>query len=349
VRLTPAGFDVVRQALTDAFGDATEFALLARDMRWELVDLVGSEANRPAIVKALIERAEKEDSVEKLIACASKQRPGNYHLATITADDLAPAMAPQEVAEEGEGTAAFKRRLVETLAQLDRKGMEVVAADELSALLEGAQDIEARTFYLVLVGTVRYDRGPAVTDELAGVFAAALRRRLAGGRPAGAELDLARVRLPRVDLSGLDLHGADLYYADLSLADLKDVNLWRSRAYGVDVSKADLSLSNLEEVRWHGAAARGTRFRDCRMVSAFFKEADLRDAAFQRSRLQGAHFEQANLTGARFEGANVSDARFTGAKIDEAAARSLARAPNWQKAHFDLPIKQLVADFAANG
>ncbi len=349
MRLTAAGFETVHQAFTDAFNDPTDFGLIARCMDWELVDIVSPSAGRPAVVKAMIEYAEARDAVDGLIACARKRNPSNLLLATIAPDELQPAAPPRDVARKGEGTPEFKERLVKTLAQLDTEGLEVVAAQELSALLEGASDEEARTFYLVLVGIVRTNRKPAVFDELSAVFAAALRRQLGEGRPPGHELDLARVRLPRVDLSKLDLHEADFSFADLSHADLSDVNLWRSRSYAVDVSKADLSLSNLEEARWHAALARGTGFRDCRMVSVFLKGADLREAAFQKSRLQGAHFERANLAGARFEGANVSDATFWEANIDEPAAESLARAANWRTARFDPPTLQLIESFAEHG
>ena len=82
------------------------------------------------------------------------------------------------------------------------------------------------------------------------------------------------------------------------------------------------------------------------MVSAFLKEADLAGAQFQRSKLQGAHFDGADLTGARFEQANVADACFMGATIDPAAAASISRAKNWDKAHFDQPARDLVAGHA---
>jgi uncharacterized protein YjbI with pentapeptide repeats len=132
----------------------------------------------------------------------------------------------------------------------------------------------------------------------------------------------------------------------LAQTDLTNVNLWRSRGYGVNVTKAGLSRSNLEECRWHAAVAHKTRFHDCRMVSAFLKEAELVGAQFQRSKLQGAHFDRADLTGARFEQANIADACFIDATINDAAAASLSRAKNWQSAGFDQAARDLIAGHA---
>ena len=212
------------------------------------------------------------------------------------------------------------------------------AADHASPL---SGDEEADTLYLALLGNVKTERPAEVVIELAPVIAACLRRRIGdGARP---DLNLARARLRRIDLSGLDLHGADVAFGDLGHAKLDSTNLWRSRGYGVNVSGAAFARSNLEEARWHSAVAREARFHDCRMVSAVFKEADLAAAEFQQSRLQGAHLERADLTGARFEGAQLADAFFIGAKVDEAAAKTLAVATGWEKAHFDQPTYELIA------
>jgi uncharacterized protein YjbI with pentapeptide repeats len=349
MKLTAAAFDAVQEALADAFTDATDFEQIARCMDRKLADIVSPKSRLPEIILAMIERAEADDAVERLIECAKKRNPRNQRLASVGADDLSSAAPPQEVARGGEGTQAFKQRLAETLAQLDAVGMEALAAHELSTLLDQASDSEARTLYLALLGIVRSDQSPEILGELSAVFAAALRRQLGERRPAGLEVNLARVRLPRVDLESLDLHEADLSFADLAHANLSNVNLWRSRAYGVDVSNATLSGSNLEETRWHAGLARRARFRDCRMVSAFFKDADLSGAAFQQSRLQGAHFERANLAGASFEGADVNDATFWDANIDEAAASSLARAAHWADARFDPEARKLIAKLAEHG
>ena len=346
MRLTGPGFTAVQEALADAFGDATDFALIARCMELRLADVVSPNERLPDIVLAMIERAERDDAVEELIECARGVNTRNRLLGAITPEDLRPAAPPQEVARASEGSPSFKQRLVEALDQLDVAGREALAAHELSVLLEQASDDEVLTLLAAVLGVVRMDRPPQVLGELSGVFAATLRRRLGDRRPPGLKLELARVRLPRVDLSGLDLHEADLAFARLAQADLSNVNLWRSRAYGIDVSGAGLSRSNLEEARWHAALARGARFHNCRMVSCFFKEADLTGAGFQQSRLQGAHFERANLTGARFEQADISDATFKDAAIDEAAAASLSRAANWDNAHFDPTTRERISQLA---
>lgn len=346
MRLSATSFERVQEALADAFGQVADFEQIARRMDRRLADIVNPSSPLPTIIFAMIERAELDDAVEQLVESAKKQNPHNQLLAAVGPDDLTPAPAPAEVVKEGEGTQAFKRRLVETLGQLNDPGLEALAAHELLSLLEQASDSEATTLYLALVGVIRSDRDRGALRELVPVFASALRCQIGEGGQTRAEVNLARVRLPRVNLANLDLHEADLSFADLSNADLGNVNLWRSRAYGVEVSGADLARSNLEEARWHAVHARRARFQDCRMVSVFLKDADLSNAAFQQSRLQGAHFERANLTGAHFEDANISDATFSDACIDEAAAKSLARAVNWDNARFDSTARDLIARFA---
>jgi uncharacterized protein YjbI with pentapeptide repeats len=341
VKLTADAFRAVSDALCDAFPNRGDFERLARCLDGRLQDIAGPNDPIPDLALALIEHAESADCVDRLVDCAKTQNPDNRMLAALGADALTAAAAPAEVVDAGAGADTFKRRLKEALGNLDTDGMHVLAGHELAELLQTASDDEAETLFLALLGTVRGDRPDGVVAELAPVVSDYLRRRLADGKRT--ELNLARARLRRIDLSGLDLHETDIAFADLRHADLTNTNLWRSRGYAVHVSKAGLSRSNLEEARWRAAVAQDARFHDCRMVSVFLKEADLNGAEFQRSRLQGAHLEGANLTGARFEQANLADAYFSGATIDAAAARSISRAKNWDKARFDSAARELIA------
>lgn len=347
MKLSSQSFEKLSEALEDAFVQRGDFERLARCIDRRLPDIASDGARVPDLVLALIECAESADTVDRLVACAQEQVPTNRLLAAIDVGTLESAPEPERVVSDRPGGGRFKTELVEALGYLEAKGMQVLAGNELAGLLREASDRDAETLLLALLGTVRTDLADNVVGEIVPVISDALRRRLGNGkRPDDMKLDLARARLRRIDLSDLDLHEADLAFADLRHADLTNANLWRSRAYGVNATKAGLSRANLEEARWHAAQATEARFHDCRMVSAFFKEADLTGAEFQRSRLQGAHFDMANLSGARFEQANLADAFFTEATIDRAAAASLARALNWQDAHFDDAARRQIADAA---
>jgi len=301
---------------------------------------VSEDGTRPVVVERLIQYGETHDCVAKLVDCAKQSNTTNQTLAAIDSAALRYAPLTAEVVDAGSGAEPFKNRLKEALAHLDDAGMQLVAASELSKLLDAASDEEADTLYLALLGNVKVDRPPEVVRELAPVVAAYLRSRIpAGARRADVNLNLARARLRRIDLSGLHLHEADVAFADLRHATLRDTNLWRSRGYAVDVCGVTLAGSNLEEARWHSAVGREARFHNCRMVSVVLKQADLAQAEFQQSRLQGAHFEAADLTGARFEGAQLADADFRGSKLDDAALASIKQAQGSEQAKFDADVQ----------
>ena len=341
MRLSANSFDEVSKALLDAFSEISAFRSIARCLDTQL-QVITQDDHLPAIVERLIEWAETADKVTELIGCAQRDNPSNHALGRLDPSLLEEAPSAGELVERGGGATDFKDRLKEALGNLDTPGLQVLAAHELSELLRNASDEEADTLYLALLGNVKTERPAEVLTELVPVIAACLRRRIGdGARP---DFNLARARLRRIDLSGLDLHEADVAFADLGHANLAGANLWRSLGYGVNASGAGLSRTNLEEARWHSAVAREARFHDCRMVSSVFKEADLAAAEFQQSRLQGAHFEGADLSGTRFEGALLADAFFFGAKVDEAAARTMALAIDWEKAYFDPPTRELIAE-----
>ena len=344
MRLSEDAFAAVQDALSDAFTTLGAFESLTRRCLGVSLDEITEGAPLPVVVKRVIEYAESTDKVDRLIRGAKKLNKDNQLLAALDESKLQQAPSTAEVIDAGSGAASFKERLKEALAALDSPGMQLVATNDLSTLLDEASEQEADTLYLAVLGNVKMNRPDEVVSALAPVVARCLRRRLGDEkRPDGITLDLARTRLPRIDLSGLDLHEADLAFGDLRHAKLESTNLWRSRAYAVDVTSAGLSRSNLEEARWHSAVARKTRFHDCRMTSIVLKKADLTAAEFQRSRLQGAHFELADVTGALFEQANLADADFRGVTIDAVAVESIARAVNWDNARFDPATRALIA------
>jgi uncharacterized protein YjbI with pentapeptide repeats len=343
VRLKTEAFETLSAALTDGFSQRGDLERLAICIGRRLRDLADPNSRMPDLVRALIECAETGDSVEKLVACAQKHNPDNNLIAALDPASLESAAGTREAVERGGGGSEFKRRLMDALGEFEKPGMQALAGREMRTLLDGASGEEAETVLFALLGMVRTERPDDVLREMTPLVSAALRRCVGDGkRPDDLTIDFARARLRRIDLSELDLHEADLAFADLRNAELTNTNLWRSRAYGVNAAKAGLSRCNLEEARWHAAAAPEARFHDCRMVAAFFKEANLEGAQFQRSRLQGAHFERANLRAVRFEQANLADAYFVDAVVDEAAAASISRAENWQKARFDDATRTLI-------
>jgi len=151
-------------------------------------------------------------------------------------------------------------------------------------------------------------------------------------------MDLSDARLDTVDLSGLDLSESDLGFATLQYAKLRGASLFRVRGYHVHLEKASLSGrdTTLEEARLRKAHCLETHFHDANLTSARLEEADLTGAQFYRARLQSAHLDETTLRGTRFDEADLNDAFLRRLKeVDEASLRSLSRAKNWRKAHFD--------------
>ena len=161
------------------------------------------------------------------------------------------------------------------------------------------------------------------------------------------ELDLSRAKLKNADLSGLALREADLAFADLTDALLLGTDLYRARGVKVCLEGARLGAragrpASLIEVRFRQARCQNAVFSEALLVNAHLEEADLRGASFVRARLQAAHLERALLEGAHFEQANLADTYFVDAELDYVALRSIRRAFNWRKAHFDPATRDAV-------
>jgi uncharacterized protein YjbI with pentapeptide repeats len=202
-------------------------------------------------------------------------------------------------------------------------------------------EFHSQVFMFVLTN-LKLDQDPEVRRLLGLAFEDAIRLELTSERKEERQRakELARVQLPRVDLSGLDLSEADIAFATLKGADLRDANMFRVKGIEVNLERASLTGAKLSEARLRKARCAEAHFHDATMSSARLEEADLRGAELQRAKLQSTHFNDADIRGARFEDADLNDAYFTGATIDDAALRSVARARNWRKAHFDDAAKQ---------
>lgn len=193
--------------------------------------------------------------------------------------------------------------------------------------------------FRLLVAQVKIDRDREVNQLLAKVFARAIRlyrSQRPDEEPEG--LDLKGSFLDRIDLAGLDLTNVDMAFASFRQSNLKGTKLRRALGYEVHLDGAVMSLADLTEARMINAIAPKTVFHKALMSSVKLRNANLKQAQFQQARLQSAHFEDADLSGAAFQEANINDTFFHGATFDDAALRTIVKAKNWTKAHFDPPI-----------
>jgi uncharacterized protein YjbI with pentapeptide repeats len=175
---------------------------------------------------------------------------------------------------------------------------------------------------------------------LVGGFQQAIRTQLGhvGANNETRALDLSRSYLFRADLQNVDLREADIAFSNLRGADLSGSKLFRVRGYEVHLEKARLSRSMLSEARLRKAFLSDAQFHETNLVAADLREADLKRAQFQQAKLQSAHLDRAILLGARFEKADLNDTFFVGAQLSSATMKSIVKALNWQKAHFDADV-----------
>ena len=203
--------------------------------------------------------------------------------------------------------------------------------------------------FMVLLVNLKLRRPNIINNILVNGFEKAAQIRLKPGQDISTrpELDLSRCNLYHINLSGLDLSNADLAYTKMQNANLTGAILFRVRGIESNLENARLSRANMEEARLNKTCLRNAQLHDARLVSVTLKEADLTGAEFYRAKLQGAHFEGACINGARFEQANLSDAIFKNIKdIDEKTLRSISRAENWHKAHFDKDTRRQIQRLA---
>ena len=255
-----------------------------------------------------------------------------------------------------------QQRETESLRRLDEKFTAVVGnlgAESSSIQASAAVSIisflkpEYQSFheqaFMILQANLKIDHPEAVKDLLEAAFEKALHLRVQSAQEKGQPLkpDLSRIYLVRADLSGgLDLTEADLGFAQLRGANLTEANLFRVRGMEVNLEKARLSRANLSEARLRKAHCQAAQFHEANLVAVDLKEADLRKVQFFQARLQSAHLEQADLTGAKFEEAELNDTYFIGAKMDGNTLKSIFKAKNWQKAHFDEAVKGKLEEMA---
>jgi uncharacterized protein YjbI with pentapeptide repeats len=256
-----------------------------------------------------------------------------------------------------------QQREYESLRRLDEKFTSTVEGlGAESEAIQASAAVSIQTFlkpeykalhnqvFMILFANLKIKHSDAINRLLIAGFEKAIRLELPSLREKDEEfeLDLSRCNLNRIDLSGLDLSQTDLAFAQLRDAKLTDANLRRARGMEANLEKARLSRAVLNEARFRKAHFKGTQFHEANLVAADLEETDLRDAQFQQAKMQSAHLDNADLSGARFEQANISDAFFKGAILNEKTLRSILRAFNWQKAHFDEKPRAKLKQLAEN-
>ncbi len=202
--------------------------------------------------------------------------------------------------------------------------------------------------YAILHANLKIKHSDVVNNLIVAAFEKSLRWRLDRAKQLNEkfELDISRANLCHGDLSGLDLSNSDLGFAQLKLANMRSTILFRARGYQANLEKARLSKANLNEARLQKAQMNEAYLHECNLIAADLKEADLRGAQFQQAKMQSAHLEGADITGAKFEQADINDTYFIGVKADSKALRSLVKASNWQKAHFDEEVRLKLEEMA---
>ncbi len=259
----------------------------------------------------------------------------------------------------GERAADRRERRIESNRQLDerfRATVDKLGSDGVAAQLGSV--VGLRTFlaegsaaggpsyvqevYSIVLAYLKLKHDRTVRNELVATFEMAARAVIENlGEGELLELDLSRADMPRVDLQGLSFAPeADLGFVNLKLANLDGVKMTRARGFEAQLDRARFSDADLRVGRFDRAQGQGVFFHDADLKDTHFKGAVLKKAQFHRAKLQAVHFNDADLRGARFEGADINDTYFLGAMLDEGALRSIARAQNWRKAHFDDDVRQ---------
>jgi uncharacterized protein YjbI with pentapeptide repeats len=222
----------------------------------------------------------------------------------------------------------------------DSLAIQASAAVSITTFLKEAYPEYHDQVYDMLIANLRIPHDEAINMILVRAFEKALRVKLA--RVAQSEepftVDLSHCSLYGADLQGLNLRSADLKSTNLQTANLTGADLWRARGIEVRLNKARLSQANLNEARLQKAQIRNAYFHSTNLISADLKEANLYAAKFEQARLQAAHLHRTNLVDAKFEQADLADTYFLGAKLNEQSLRSILRARNWRKAHFDAEV-----------
>lgn len=240
-----------------------------------------------------------------------------------------------------------ERRLDEKFASIvadlgsEKPAIQASASVSIMSFLRPEYKAFHNQVFLILLANVKIEHSETISKLLIDAFNKAARLAFENARERGVQLqlDISGGNLNHVDLSGLELSQADFGFARMRHANLSEANLFRVRGIGANLEKARLSGANLKEARFRRANLMEAHFHGANIVSARFEESNLMKAQFQQARLQSAHLENSKLVGAKFEQANLDDTYFYGASLNEKTLKSISKAFNWEKAHFDDDVK----------
>ncbi len=242
------------------------------------------------------------------------------------------AVAQQKAESDRDHAARFSQLLLDLGS--DSEPVQAGAAVSLLSFLGHDDPTFHHQVRLATIANLKVSHPQAVTKLLRRTFEKAM----SSGVPYDPiELDLSDADLTGATLRGLTLDGANLDAAGLEYADLCDTSLRDAAGRKTKLNGAVLQGegASLYNARLFEAECFKTGFQGAELVNAHLERADMRGARFSGARMQAAHLERSDMEGARFEGANVADTYFMGCKLDDNALRSMLKAKNWEKAHFD--------------
>jgi uncharacterized protein YjbI with pentapeptide repeats/cell division protein FtsB len=239
----------------------------------------------------------------------------------------------QRLAESDRDLAARFSQLLADLGS-EREAVQAGAAVSLLTFLDQQDPTFHHQVRLATLANLKVAHPNTVTKLLRRTF----ERAMTSSVPFDPiEIDLSDGDLAGATLRNLNLEGARLDHVNLDHADLTNTSLKGAIGSAMNCSRVILQgdKASLFNARLTDVEAGGARLQGSELVNAHIRKADLGQAGFEGARLQAAHFVDCDLSGARFDGANVADTYFNGCALDDNALRSLLKARNLQKAHFD--------------
>jgi uncharacterized protein YjbI with pentapeptide repeats len=244
--------------------------------------------------------------------------------------------------------AESRRRLDEKFSSLikdlgaENKSLKVSAIVSMMTFLREEYSDYHKQVYSILLSNLKIEQDEECNRLLVQVFEKAVRMYLRKADKFGEKnhLDFKNTCLYGIDLEGLNLAYIDFAWTDLRYANLRKTDLFRAK--GLDATLEDVSFTGarIREARLEWANLQNAHFHDAILHSSNLKKTNLKNAQFYRAELQSAHFERADLRGATFKQANLNDTYFFGAIFSDDTLKSILKARNWEKAHFDYGVHE---------
>ncbi|MFI5331109.1 MAG: pentapeptide repeat-containing protein [Desulfobaccales bacterium] len=222
----------------------------------------------------------------------------------------------------------------------EKEAIKAGAAVSIRSFLKPEYKLFHEQVFMILLANLKLDHNDVINDILIEGFEKAIRFQLEYFKDKNEKflINLSDANLYQIDLAGLNLSEGDMGFAYLRGANLTETILFRVRGLEANLEKAVLYKANLNEARFRKARFQEARFHEANLVAADLRKANLTNAEFHQAKMQSAHLDNAKLFGAKFPQANINDTFFKDCSFDEVALKSILKAYNWQKAHFDEAI-----------